>query len=366
MLKSFDMNNPQRLTGWVLAILLFLTAAGAMAEAADPRRARAYQDVLDRYYALLTDDEADGSGEGEIGVWEAKLYPGDAGSALDSVGYALEDISGDGVPELLIGAIARRDGRLAYGSKIFALYACADGIPALTFEGWARSRYYTAGGGTFFYQGSGGAMFSLFGAYALSPDGTRLVCEDLYFTQEKPDAPGETGLYRNRTGSMEPAESEELSIPEEQFRQLETALESRVQEIALIPFSQYTPGPRESDAPVQARWAEDLPAAYDVYRASEDARAGVLFSAASPVKDFRLLALSLLDADSDGRPVFRSEDVHCQDVLTPERPLVAYLDFFGDLPNNGISFVDEQGGARCFAVSISGRDGSLQLIEFRQ
>ena len=360
------MNILKRLTGWVLAVLLTLAAVSGMAEGADSRCDRAYQEVLDRYYALLTDDSADGSGEGEIGVWEARTCPGDTGSALDSVGYALEDMSGDGVPELLIGAITRRDGQLAYGSEIFALYACADGVPALTFEGWARSRHYTMGGGAFFYQGSGGAMFSLFGAYALAPDGSRLVCEDLYFTQEKTGTPEEIVLYHNRTGSMDPAESEELAIPEEQFWQLEAALESRVREIALTPFSQYAPALREngSDIAVQARWAGGLPAGYDEYRASEEAQAGVLFAASSPVKDFRLLAIALMDADSDGRPVFRTEEVYCQDVLTPERPLVAYLDFFGDLPSNGISFVDEQGDTRCFAVAISGRDGSLQLIEF--
>ncbi|HQA97443.1 MAG TPA: hypothetical protein PLA31_11110 [Clostridia bacterium] len=53
-------------------------------------------------------------------------------------------------------------------------------------------------------------------------------------------------LYHNRTGSMDPAESEELAIPEEQFWQLEAALESRVRKIALTPFSQYAPALREN------------------------------------------------------------------------------------------------------------------------
>lgn len=361
------MKIPQRLTGLVLAALLFLTAAGMMAEAADPRCAQAYRDVLDRYYTLLTDEDAEGGGEGETGVWEAKLYPGDTGNPLDDVGYAQMDVSGDGVPELLIGAIARRDDQLAYGSEIFAMYAWVDGNPMLTFEGWARNRYYAMAEGAFFYQGSSGAAFSLFGSYTLSPDGASLVCNDLYFTREKPDAPEETGLYHNRTGSMDPENSEELSIPEEQFWQLEAELESRVQEMVLIPFSQYAPSLYGNEGqPVRVCWAEDLPASYDEYRASEEAHAAVLFTAAGPVKDFRLLAIVLLDTDSEGKLTFSTEEVYYQKDLAAERPLVGYLNFFGALPNNGISYVDETGKTRYFAVTISGEDGSLHLIEFWQ
>lgn len=230
------MKLSKRLPGLIFASLFFLTSINAMAESTDALYVQNYRDVLDRYYTLLTD----GSGEGEMGVWEAKLYPLQA-TALDSVGYALEDISGDCVPELLIGAIARQDNQLAYGSEIFAMYTCVNGEPTLTFEGWARNRYCTMGEGTFFYQGSGGAMFSLFGTYTLTPDGTSLVCDDLYFTYEKSGNPEKVALYHNQTGSMEPAESQELSIPEEQFWQMEAELESRVREIGLLPFSPIHP-----------------------------------------------------------------------------------------------------------------------------
>jgi hypothetical protein len=335
------MGIPQRLTGLILAVLLSLTAISVMAETVDTQCKQGYLNMLDRYYALLIDDNADGSGEGEAGVWEAKLYPGDTGSVLDSVGYALHDMSGDGVPELLIGAITHRDNQLSYGSKIYAMYTCVDGVPTLTFESWARSRFYTMEEGTFFYQGSSSAMVSLFGKYTLSPDGVCLSCNDLYFTDEKPSTPEETVLYHNQTGSMEPAMSEELSVPEEQFWRLEAELENRVQDIVLIPFSQYTPSSNDNghSMPVQAHWTKVLPANYDEYRASGEAHAGVLFSATSPVKDFRLLAITLLNVDSDGKTTFLTEDMYHQDILTSEHPLLAYLSFFGDLPNKGIAFV---------------------------
>lgn len=355
----------QRMTGLVLAVLLILAGSGVAAEA-DAPCAQAYQQVLDRYYALLTDKNAQGTGEGETGVWEAALYPGDTGGALDSIGYALQDMSGDGVAELLIGAITHRDDQLAYGSEIFAMYACIDSVPTLTFEGWARSRYYTAAEGTFFYQGSNSASFSLFGSYTLSPDGARLVCRDLYFTCEKPNVPDETALYHSQTGSAEPADSEELTIPEEQFRQLEATLESQVRPICLIPFSQYTPSSPENGGvlPLQVCWPDKMPDRFDTFGAPAEGGSGILFTASGTVKDFRLLTLTLADADSEGKITFRTEEVYYQQALTPERPLLAYPSFYGDIPNNGVSFVDEQGNTRYFAISISGRDGSLELVEF--
>ena len=38
--------------------------------------------------------------------------------------------------------------------------------------------------------------------------------------------------------------------------------------------------------------------------------------------------------------------------------------FYGLIPNNGISYVDETGATRTFAVDMSGEDGSLYLWEF--
>lgn len=43
---------------------------------------------------------------------------------------------------------------------------------------------------------------------------------------------------------------------------------------------------------------------------------------------------------------------------------VAGLEFPGDMPSNGISYVDADGVTRNFAVDMSGMDGSLFLWEF--
>jgi len=61
---------------------------------------------------------------------------------------------------------------------------------------------------------------------------------------------------------------------------------------------------------------------------------------------------------------FDVEELYTLDRLTADRPLVVSTTFYGLIPNNGISYVDETGTTRFFAVDMSGEDGSLYLWEF--
>lgn len=90
----------------------------------------------------------------------------------------------------------------------------------------------------------------------------------------------------------------------------------------------------------------------------------VLFTADKTVTDFRILFLTCETIDDDGNLTFSVEEVYSQPELTPDRPLVAGLEFIGDMPNNGISYVDADGTSHSFAVDMSGMDGSLYLWEF--
>lgn len=90
----------------------------------------------------------------------------------------------------------------------------------------------------------------------------------------------------------------------------------------------------------------------------------VLFTASEPVTDFKVLYLTCEDIDDNGSITFSFEELYSQPELTPERPLAAGMVFLGEIPNNGISYVDPDGVTRRFAVDMSGRDGSLFLWEF--
>ena len=50
--------------------------------------------------------------------------------------------------------------------------------------------------------------------------------------------------------------------------------------------------------------------------------------------------------------------------LSVGQALIMGVEFYGDLTTYGIVFTDEAGWRRHFAVSMSGRDGSLVLQEY--
>ena len=118
--------------------------------------------------------------------------------------------------------------------------------------------------------------------------------------------------------------------------------------------------------PVKAQYIWEVPelGGHDEYGLNDNAlTVQVVFTAESTVTDFKLLSISMQDYDDAGNFAFAAEEVYSQPELTPERPLVAGMEFLGDIPNNGISFTDADGKVKYYAVDMSGRDSSLFLWE---
>ena len=122
--------------------------------------------------------------------------------------------------------------------------------------------------------------------------------------------------------------------------------------------------------PVKAQYLEDVPelGEHDTFSQTDgtevsESAVKVVFSAESTVSDFRLLSIAMQDIDENGIFTFSAEELYSQPELTPERPLEAGLVFLGDIPNNGISFTDDDGNVKYCAVDMSGMDGSLILWE---
>ena len=122
-----------------------------------------------------------------------------------------------------------------------------------------------------------------------------------------------------------------------------------------------------SEPAVEVRYFRDVESnigEYDVYETGGEYSVKVAFFAQRPLKEFRLLDLFLQDVDEDGNADFLYTERYACDELDPSTPLVADTEFFGSIPNNGISYIDWDGSERYFALSQSGEDGSLQLTEF--
>ena len=134
---------------------------------------------------------------------------------LQEVGYAIEDISGDSVPELLIGIDGIYNGKQE-ASGAFGIFTYKDGEVVNVIEGWDGNAFIYLGDGHFHHTGSSDAMYSGFGVLHLSPDGTEIIWDDYYFTSDK-DGGEDIFFFHNTTGESDINTSEELSVSLEDF-----------------------------------------------------------------------------------------------------------------------------------------------------
>lgn len=176
-----------------------------------------YDEVLEETYSILA-----GGYDPEreyrylsTGLME-KVMAVSGDEALLTTGYAIADISGDGVPELLIGERVLYEGRTE--TSLFSCHSVKDGKLVPVFEGWARNRKQWLGENRFLAYMSGGAASSGFGIVRYEGEKTddylqahevKEVWEELYFSEDSV-----TGVKyyhnNNSTGEWDPQKSEEL------------------------------------------------------------------------------------------------------------------------------------------------------------
>jgi len=151
----------------------------------------------------------------------------------------IRDLSGDGIPELLIGAAVGEEFEIAAGTVIYALFTIADNQVHLTLEGFRRNAYSILEDGSIFNQGSGGAAYRIFGLYDLTADGTGLICRDYWFTHEKDGNLHDIRCWHNTMGERDPAVSEELSLTRDEFWTKEEELAKQRKVLELTTFAEY-------------------------------------------------------------------------------------------------------------------------------
>lgn len=115
-----------------------------------PTVEQAYAVVIGEYYTALEQrwNGADLMEDG-LNYMAADCY-GD--EPLENLGYAIVDLDGDGIQELLIGPIKADE---FFDKMIFSLYTLDEnGVNKLVFDGTERNRYYYAGKNRFANLGS--------------------------------------------------------------------------------------------------------------------------------------------------------------------------------------------------------------------
>lgn len=89
----------------------------------------------------------------------------------------------------------------------------------------------------------------------------------------------------------------------------------------------------------------------------------VVFTADEPVEDFQLVTICLQEMPGDEIAFRQDEVLYQMEQLSPQRPLVVGMVFAGDTPNMGVTFVDQEGQTQQATINMSGKDGSLFLMQ---
>lgn len=145
---SFDSQSP------VLVVTLTADARILLhgVEAEVPAVPTAYEQILKQYHTALKENW------GGQQLTDAGLNLMLRDVAPETVGYAIDDLDDNGIPELVIGTIFGDD---LYGKLVFDLFTVDSGGEAiLIFSSIERDRYYYAGGNRFANLGSSSAADS--------------------------------------------------------------------------------------------------------------------------------------------------------------------------------------------------------------
>lgn len=325
--------------------------------------AQQYAPIMESAYAFVLKNGEEKEGFNSLA--EVKQFNG-AQKAGDIIGYTLQDISGDGVPELILGYADAKKGQGSYSSEIYAIYTLVDGKPQLQFEAWFKDRLRLLKGKTLFMQGTSGAVESYTGRFAL--EGTKKKCLDFFFTKPDEHNPQQIIVYHNQNGTSDPKQSEKASVTLDELGDMGSDFSFEPLE-----FLQLKNYPQQgfkglAKKHINIAWQKDskldLAQAERFSAPNAAPSAKVVLTSDEALKNFKVLGLDVANIDDSGKISYNVKDLYTKDSLPKNTPFVLTLTTFESIPYTGISFEDDLGRVRRFAVEQSGMDGSVSLSEF--
>ena len=199
-------------------------------EAASVPAGTTYDDLIERYRKLAADPnafpDAYGAGEQNFLMIASEMDLIEEENVSDMFGYAIQDLNGDGVPELAIGFTPE------YGAYLSALFTLVDGTPEMVF-GKTGDGYSCLQDGSFFYDGYRSASENGRGIFCFTEDGTALSCKEFYFVRILDGEESDAVVYYNTTGSWEIEDSRKANMTLDEF----WAWEPEYMYLSMTPFS---------------------------------------------------------------------------------------------------------------------------------
>ena len=330
-----------------------------------PAYEREYGKLVEGIYNFVNDGNMDKvPQQGMTGIYELRDHMGYV-DALNMLGYTLQDINNDKVPELIFAILDNeKQGKGYYGKDIYAVYTFVDGKIKFVDEGWSRSRLRLLPDNTLSKRTciDDNDMEWILEMKDLLRDGSLRQGETFYTKVED----GRCNVYRKYLDVNDTFVTQKTSMHFDDMMNIDLG----AQKLELLPLAEYSS--RGFKGLVMQHLncmglhelqdnRVDLSAYEHVYVDNPSQGAEVLFSSNTSLASFEVLDLQ---GDS-------SRVIYSKGLLNPEEKLVLHLESFETDPEfdyetvikNGICFRDDTGSLRKFAIRAKVMEGSVYLEE---
>lgn len=325
-----------------------------------PAYEREYGKLVEGIYNFVNDgDMGKVPQQGMTGIYELRDHMGYV-DALNMLGYTLQDINNDKVPELIFAILDNeKQGKGYYGKDIYAVYTFVDGKIKFVDEGWARSNIKLLANNMLLTRGNSSNTDYVLVLEDLLPNGNKR-CVDMYFTRSKSNNEPGLDVYRNDVGRADAAVSQKTNMTADDFFDMGEEMAGDSVKLELLPLKEYKQRGFKGLAMqyLECMGVHELQdAKFDLSKYEQVSvpnpfkGADVIFRSTKNLEEFRLLELA------------SGKSVYSKDLLMADEKLVLHLESLETIPKNGISFKDDAGRERRFAILQSGKDSSIYLQE---
>lgn len=302
--------------------------------------------------AAATQPKATKVEEAATAVAKVPAYEREYGKLVEGIYNFVNDGNMDKVPQ---------QGKGYYGKDIYAIYTFVDGKIKFVDEGWARSNLQLLPNNMLLTRGNSSNTDYVLVLKDLLPDGNKR-CVDMYFTRSKNGNAAANGLdvYRNDVGRDDVAVSQKTNMTADDFFDMGAEMAGDSVKLELLPLKEYKQRGVKGLAMqyLECMGVHELQdAKFDLSKYEQVSvpnpfkGADVIFRSTKNLEEFRLLELA------------SGKSVYSKDLLMADEKLVLHLESLETIPKNGISFKDDAGRERRFAILQSGKDGSIYLQE---